>query len=239
LEVISMKLMRNVAAALLSLLPISLAAQTASQVELKVEPSNRTLTVSADGDVTVEPEIAVLHIGFETDLMDAKSTYADGSRRSNAIISVLKDAGIAESAIRSETQHLDRDYTKPHKFKLVQSWLVSAPAGRAAEILDAAVTAGATSSGNIDWAVKDESGLEDRALEMAAERAKAEAAVLARGMGVHLGALIYVNNQMSPPRLVRTIGFALAQAAPAPQPLSIEPQKVSRTATVYAVYSIE
>ena len=237
----SKKMIRNIAAALFALAPLTPAAQTASQAELKVEPSNRTLTVSADGDVTVEPEIAVLHIGFETDLMDAKSAYADGSRRSNAIISALKDAGIAESSIRSETQHLDRDFTKPHKFKLVQSWLVRAPAERAAEILDVAITAGATSSGNIEWTVKDERGLEDQALEKAAERAKAEAAVLARGMGVHLGALIYVNNQMSTPRIpIRPMNsFAMAQAAPAPQPLSIEPQKVNRTATVYAVYSIE
>src|SRR5260370_3782158 len=125
-----MKMMRNVAAVLLSLAPLALAAQTGSQVELKVEPSNRTLTVSADGDVTVEPEIAILHIGFQTDLLDAKSAYADGSRRSNAIVSALKDAGIAERSIRMDKQHLDRDFTKPHKFKLVQSWLVRAPAGR-------------------------------------------------------------------------------------------------------------
>jgi uncharacterized protein YggE len=228
-------------AALFAVLPVVVAAQTASQVELKVEPSNRTLTVSADGDVTVEPETAVLQIGFETDLMDAKAAYADGSRRSNAIISALKDAGIAESAIRSETQHLDRDYTKPHKFKLVQSWTVKAPAERAAEILDVAVTAGATSSGNIEWTVKDERALEDQALEKAAERAKAQAAVLAKGMGVHLGALIYVNNQMTASRFPGRpmAGFALAKSANAPQPLSIEPQKVSRSATVYAVFAIE
>jgi len=229
-------------AALIAALPVVVAAQTASQVELKVEPSNRTLTVSADGDVTMEPEIAVLHVGFETDLMDAKAAYADGSRRSNAIISALKDAGIAESAIRSETQHLDRDYTKPHKFKLVQSWTVKAPAERAAEILDVAVTAGATSSGNIEWTVKDERALDDQALEKAAERAKAQATVLARGMAVHLGALIYVNNQMSiqrfPMQTSRGV-MAMAKTADQVQPLSIEPQKVSRTATVYAVFAIE
>ena len=233
--------MKVIGIALMFCVCLPVAAQTAAQVELRIEPSNRTLTVSAQGGVTAEPEIAILHVGFETDLMDAKSAYADGSRRSNAIISALKDAGIADSAIRSETQHLDRDFTKPHKFKLVQSWTVRAPVERAAEILDASVTAGATSSGNIEWTVKDERGLEDQALEKAAERAKADAARLARGLGVRLGSLIYVNNQMSTPRLPGgpIAGFSIARDTDARKPLSIEPQKVTQTATVYAVFAIE
>jgi uncharacterized protein YggE len=81
---------------------------------MKVEPSNRTLTVSAEEHVTVDPEIAILHIGFETQPEDAKSAYADGSRISNAIIGAIKQAGIAETSIRSESQHLDRDWIRAH-----------------------------------------------------------------------------------------------------------------------------
>ena len=213
-------------------------AQQPGQPELRIEPANRTLTVSAEGEVSVEPEVAILHIGFETQPGDAQSVYADGTRTSNAIIAALKQAGIPESAIRSETQHLDRDYQKPHKFKLVQQWTVKATPERAAEVLDAAVTAGATSSGDIEWTVKDEHALEEQALDRAAARARENAAVLAKGMGVRLGSLIYVSNQLSAIRPIRPMA-ALAREAAAQQPLSIEPNKVSRSATVYAVYSIE
>lgn len=215
-------------------------AQQIGQPELKIDPTNRTLTVSADDEVSVEPEIAILHIGFQTQLGDAQSVYADGSRTSNAIIAALKQAGIPEGSIRSETQHLDRDYDKPHKFKLVQGWTVRAPAGKAAEILDVAITAGATSSGDIEWTVNDEKGLEQQALDKAAARVKESAAVLAKGMGVRLGALIYVSNQAGGggPRPVYAMRAMAAEKA-APQPLSIEPHKVSRSAMVYAVYSIE
>ena len=213
-------------------------AQQPGQPELRIEPANRTLTVSAEGEVSVEPEVAILHIGFETQPGDAQSVYADGTRTSNAIIAALKQAGIPESAIRSETQHLDRDYQKPHKFKLVQQWTVKATPERAAEVLDAAITAGATSSGDIEWTVKDERALEEQALDRAAARARENAAVLAKGMGVRLGSLIYVSNQLSAIRPIRPMA-ALAREAAAPQPLSIEPNKVSRSATVYAVYSIE
>ncbi len=215
-------------------------AQQTNLPQLRIDSANRTLSVNAEEEVTVEPEIAVLHIGFDTQPGDAKSVYAEGTHTSNAIIDALKQAGIAEGAIRSESQHLDRDYTKPHKFKLIQQWTVRAPAARAAEILDVAITAGATSSGEIEWTVNDERALEEQALEKAAERAKSNAAVLAKGMGVKLGELLFASNQVTVVRPMFRASMAMeAKGAAAPQPLSIEPQKVSRQATVYAVFAME
>jgi uncharacterized protein YggE len=216
-------------------------AQQTTQPEMKVDSSNRTLTVSATESVSVEPDLAILHIGFDTTPEDAKAAYADGARASNAIIAAVKQAGIPETSIRSESQYLDRDFSnKQHKFVLHQQWTVKVPPERAAEILDIAVTAGATDSGQIDWTVKDVPVLESQALDRAATRAKQNAEVLAKGMGVRLGSLIYVSNQISSPG-PRPMMFAeqrLSNAAP-PPPLSIEPHQVAREATVYAVFAIE
>jgi hypothetical protein len=187
-------------------------------VQLKIEPTNRTLTVSAEDRVTVEPEVAILHVGFQTQPSDAKAAYAAGAQTSNAIVTALKQAGIPETSIRSEWQRLDSAYSKPHKFTLAQQWTVKVKPERAAEIL------------------------EDKALDGAAARARAQAAVLAKEMGVHLGALVYVSNQVSAP--VFPMRAFANNAAPmaglaAPQALSIEPRKVSCTANVYAVFAIE
>jgi uncharacterized protein YggE len=210
---------------------------------MKVDSSNRTLTVSASDSISVEPDLAILHIGFDTQLEDAQSAYADGARASNAIITAIKQAGIPEASIQSVSQYLDRDYTKQHKFKLSQEWTVKVPPARAAEILDIAVTAGATSSGQIEWTVKDEKALEAQALEKAAARARENAQVLAKGMGVSLGNLIYVSNQLSStlprPVMFEARQFSANAAAPQPPPLSVEPHQVSREATVYAVFAIE
>lgn len=216
-------------------------AQQPTQPELKVDSSNRTLTVSASDSVSVEPDQAILHIGFVTQPQDAKGAYADGTRASNSIISALKQAGVAESAIRSESQYLDRDWTtKLRKYTLHQDWTVKVAPERAAEILDAAINAGATSSGQIEWTVQDEKALEAQALDKAAARARANAEVLAKGMGVRLGSLIYVSNQMSAPSFPRPMPMmAMKAAQAAPEPLAIEPHQVSREATVYAVFAIE
>lgn len=218
-------------------------AQQASQPELKVDSTNRTLTVTANESVDAEPDVAILHIGFETEPSDAKSAYAAGARTSNAIIDAIKQAGIPESAIRSESQFLEPDYTVPksHKFKLTEQWTVRTATERAAQILDIAISAGANSSGEIEWTVKDEAALEEQALDKAAARAKENASVLAKGMGVRLGALIYVSNQISAPSFPRPMvrAFAMAPSAAAAQPLAIEPHRVSRSASVYAVFAIE
>ena len=217
-------------------------AQQTSQVQLKIKPANRTLTVSAEGRVTVDPDVAILHIGFQTQPTDAKSAYAGGAKISNDIINALKQAGIPETSIRSEWQRLDSASGKPHKFTLVQQWTVKTPPERAAEILDIAVAAGATDSGQIDWTVQDERALEDQALDQAAARARADAAVMAKGMGVHLGALVYVTNQISEQRFVAAYannGAPGGAFAAPPMTLAIEPRKVSREAAVYAVFAIE
>lgn len=215
-------------------------AQQIGQPQLQLSATNRTLSVSGFERVTAAADVAILHIGFETQPTDAKKAYADGARLSNAIISAIKDAGIPETAIRSETQHLDRIWDQPHKFKLVQQWTVKTPPERAAEILDVAITAGATSSGDIEWTLNDEKKLEAEALENAAIRARENATVLAKGMGVRLGNLIFTSNELSSGILRPQPVFSMAaKAAAPPPPLSIEPQKVSREATVYAVFTIE
>jgi uncharacterized protein len=225
----------------ISVIGFPLPAQQMTQPELKVDSSNRTLIVSASESISVAPDLAILHIGFDTQPEDAHAAYADGAQASNAIIAAIKQAGVPETSIQSVSQYLDRDWSKQHKFKLSQQWTVKVPPARAAEILDIAVTAGATSSGQIEWTVNDEKALETQALEKAASRARENAQVLAKGMGVSLGNLIYVSNQLASP-MPRPVMFqaeSAARVAAPPPPLSVEPHQVSREATVYAVFAIE
>ena len=113
---------------------------------------------------------------------------------------------------------------------------------RAAEILDIAISVGANNSGQIEWTVKDEKTLEKQALDKAAARAKENAAVLANGMGAHLGTLMSASNQFSATRypmpMMQAAG-GMGSAGAASLQLSIEPHKVSREATVSAVFAIE
>jgi len=204
--------------------------------------NQRTLTVSATENVDAEPDLAILHIGFDTPAEDVKSAHADGARKSNAIIAAVKQAGIPENDIRSESQYLYRVWSEEHRFKMAQQWAVKVPPERAADVLDIAISAGANSSGQIEWTLKDAKALENQALDRAAARAKENAAVLANGMGAHLGGLMSASNQFSAPRFsmpMMQAGGGMGSVGAASLQLSIEPRKVTREATVSAVFSID
>jgi len=229
---------------------VAVSAQQTTQVQLKIESTNRTLTVSAEERVTADPDLAILHMGFQTPPSDAKSAYAAGAKTSNEVVAALKQAGIPETSIRSESQQLKSIDYKAHKFELVQEWTVKTPPERAAEILEIAIAAGATQSGEIDWTMKDVRALEEQALGQAAARVRADAAVLAKSMDARLGQLVYVTNQVSVDRIFTTENRNFASLAQMglgvsamerddKRPLAIEPHKVSRAASVYAVFSIE
>jgi len=219
-------------------------AQFSNGLQIKADSTNRTVTAGGTGRVSVDPEVAILHIGFETKPTDPKSAYDEGARISNAIVSAIKQAGIPEASIRSESQRLEPVDEKNHKFKLTQTWTVKTPPARAGEILDIAISAGATDSGDIDWTVEDVHALEDQALEQAVSRARSDAELMAKAGGAHLGPLLYISNQLVPNAFGLASNYVSAGVADrrekvaAPQ-LAIEPRKVVRTANVYAVFAIE
>lgn len=232
------------------LLPVVARAQ-----QIQVNKDNRTLAITASDSASAMADIATVHIGFLAYGPDAKAAYATGSAISNRIAKSLTAAGVARSALESESQNItetpqfELEKLPPaeqaqKKFLLRQSWTVKTKAGDAARVLNTAINAGANQSGQIDWSVADEDGLEARAAGNALTRAHAVAAQMAQGLGIHLGSLIYASNQGPEDRPVRmramSAGIAGSSGPVAePVPLAIGPSQVERSATVYAVFSIE
>ncbi len=233
-----------------------LIATSAYSQQIQVNKSNRTLAITASDSASVMADTATIHVGFVVYAPDAQTAYAKGSETSNAIAKALTAAGIAKPEIQSESQNISEtpqyelEKLPPaeqaqKKFQLRQSWTVKTKADDAARVLNTAVNAGANQSGQIDWTVADENGLEAQAAGKALARARAIAAQMAQGLGIKLGDLIYASNQNpEPPRPIMMramsagVGAGAAQASE-PPPLAINPRRVERSATVYAVFSIE
>lgn len=117
----------------------------------------------------------------------------------------------------------------------------------AAVVLDAAVQVGANDSGQIDWRMKSSVALDAEAIRRATVRAKAMAESLASASGVTLGAPVYATNSVSGELLLSgnmalnklSPGFARGYADVQTAPLSVEPQRVDRTATVQIIYALQ
>jgi len=234
----------------LSLAAAVLAAAASNAQTIQVNKDNRTIAITATDKVIVMADTATVHIGFIAYGPDSDAAYANGSRISNAIIKAITAAGVPKDTIESENQNVSPvqeyqiDKLTPaekaqRKFQVVQSWTVRTPADDAAKILDVAVKAGANQSGQIDWSLKDENAPQAEAASKALQRARTVADQMAKGLNVKLGALLYANNetQAEPPRPI--MRAAAASAVMKAEPLAINPRRIEKSATVYAVFAIE
>ncbi len=227
-------------------------AAVANAQTIKVDKDNRTIAVTASDKAVTDADLAVVHIGFQVFGPDEQTTYANGSKVSNAIMDALKKMGVPEKSIESENQSIaPNNYHDPKEsemerarkqFVLNQSWTVKAKPDDAAKVLHAAVDAGANRSGQIDWQYQDMNGLQARAAANALKKAQAVAQQMADGLNVKLAGLIYASNQapespVSPMPMVAMKAQAFGAGRVAP--LAINPRQIEESATVYAVFAIQ
>ena len=228
---------------------------TAQQIAISKE--NKTIAISTSDDASALADIAVVTVGFNSYGKDQDGTYADATKTSNAIITALTTAGVPKDAIQSDSQSLspmniytDQDkarYAEGLRFAFVQSWSVTVPAAQAANILHIAITKGANNSGGIRWQFEHEDILQAEAAKKALEHARQIASSMAQGLGTKLGALVYASNQTPPPSgifkqneggpyaALKQLGLLRENVLP----LAITPERITKSATVYAVFSIE
>jgi uncharacterized protein len=236
------------------LLLLLLPAAVVNAQQIAVSKENRTIAVTTNDTATADADTAVVHIGFQNYAADEQTAYTNASKVSNAIAAALANTGVKKDAIESQSQSIARvqpfeiqplppDQKMQHQFVAQQSWTVKTLAKEAASVLDAAVKAGANNSGEIDWSVADPDALEAQAAGKALKRAREIAARMAQGLGTKLGVLVYASNQAEQVRPLpfRRMDAAVPMSAKAQEvePLAVNPRKVTSSATVYAVFSIE
>jgi len=228
----------------------------AQNVQVNVNKDNRTIAITTTDDASAVADIAVVSVGFETYGSDSQQTYADAGTTSNAIMKALLDAGVKKEAIESTEQGIhslgDDDklrVSKGLKFRFAQTWSVTVAAKDAATVLHLAINAGANDSGNIQWKLSSVDLLEAEAAQKALGHAREVAEHMAKGLNAKLGPLVYASNQ-TPPRgilaalamggmTLQTESAALGGRIKRAPPVVITPEKISRSATVYAVFAIE
>lgn len=235
-------------------------AASAGAQGIQVNKENKTIAITTSDSADALADTAVLTIGFNSYGKDQSGTYAEATRISNAIVSALDTAGVNKEAVQSTSQSLspinpgnDDDktrYAQGLRFEFNQHWNVTVPATKAGEILHVAITAGANNSGGIEWKLQQDDALEAEAAKKALEHARQIAERMAHGLGVKLGALLYASNEQ-PNRVffpgvrygatLNTSSASLSSTISKTnlKPLAISPERISKSATVYAVFSIE
>jgi uncharacterized protein len=239
------------AVTLVLLSPLSARAQ-----QIQISRENKTIAITTSDDAAAPADTAVVNVGFQVFGKDQDSTYQEASKTSNSIFASLTSAGIPKDAIESTSQGLSplapageddkARYAQGLRFQFSQVWQVTVTASAAAKVLQLAIASGANNSGNIDWQLRKEDALQAEAAAKALSHAREIASAMAKGLGAKLGALIYASNQ-TPRPVYASLNTVEVQAEPAlastsvakAAPLAISPQRITKTATVYAVFAIE
>jgi uncharacterized protein YggE len=248
--------MRNTWIGIVGLALLVAGTRELSAQQIQVSPTNRTIAVTTTENAERRADTAVVHIGYQLYGPSSDAVTEAASRASNAIVEAEKKLGVAPTAIESDGQSTGpvQDYQQNgltpeekenRKFQAQQSWTVKTSAADVAQVLAAAVAAGANQSGAVDWSVADEGSLTAEAAGKALKHAHEIADQMAAGLGAKLGPLIYASNESQDigmrPMMAKTdqINAMSAPTRIADVKLSLSPPMVTRSATVSAVFSIQ
>jgi len=170
----------------------------------------RTITVSKSGEVSGEPDMAVIRAAIEATGDDQTAVRDELSRRAERLIGALQDAGVDGEAITTDRfgirQRTDRRPVEPtddpqgtdggptfvgtHAFRIEVD-----DADAAGDIVDTALEAGADDIGRIGYTLSEErqAELREEALQSALAAARTEAEFVAGEVEASVGDVVTVD----------------------------------------------
>ena len=178
-------------------------------VENRSDPA--TISVSGEGKVSAVPDIASLSFGVQTGRQKtAQAAMEKLSEDMNAVMEAVKETGVEEKDIRTESLRLFPAYDWnegmqiPRGFEANQSLRVKVrDLDKVGEVLSAATNAGVNQAGGVSFTIDEPEELQREAREKAIDDAKKKAKELARDLGVTLGDLKGFNEGGSPMPMYR------------------------------------
>lgn len=159
-----------------------------------------TITVSGKGEVVVKPDIATVSFGVSAENLDVAKAQTESATKMNKIIDMLKAKGVAEKDIKTTNYNIypRYDYLKTTELyyggkQVLAAYVVSQTVevkirdiSKAGEILSGVGEFGVTDISGLTFTVDKQDDVKDQARELAIQDAKAQAKVLAKGLGVRL-----------------------------------------------------
>jgi len=128
-----------------------------------------TIAVSATGAASAEADLAVVSLGVEVTTESATAAREGVARGVNGVRSALADAGVPDTSVTTTAFGIAPVYDyrdgerEPRGYRAVHSLAVETDPARAGEIVDLAVSAGATNVDGIRFSLSDERRAELRA----------------------------------------------------------------------------
>ena len=165
-----------------------------------------TLAISATGDVMVEPDIAFISLGVQSEARTAEAAMADNRQAMNAVFEALRAAGLSDRDMQTSNFSLqpvydwiEREDSRGNE-RVLRGYSVSNQLTakvddleRLGATLDAVVTSGGNTFNGIRFALEDDSGARDEARRLAMETAIARADLYASAAGYRVSRIVTIS----------------------------------------------
>lgn len=188
--------------ALLALAVLPAAAQDTSH-------DDNTITVVGSGSASGAPDIANVEIGVESRNADVGAAFTATNEKIDNVIQALVEAGVAREDIRTVGLNIYQDFyprgmmMEPTGDEMPVEYVVSnqiritvRDIDLVADAINAAVNAGANNIYGLNFGISDREALEAEARAAAIENARMRAGQLAELVGMELGAVTRINENM-------------------------------------------
>ncbi len=212
---------------MLRLLALSLVLASAANAQgAGAELAPNTVTVTGEGIVSAPPDRAIVRLGILTRGETAAAALRDHEADMARVLREVRGFGIADRQISIEALNLG-DYYGPEGPGGYQAYRIVAVTVDSLRIVPAliasVVESGANRLDGVQYAIRDATPYQNRALDLAMEKARAKAARLATASGRALGPVIAIQEQgvglIQPYERVAVQNAAMDEmAAGAPEP---------------------
>jgi len=219
------------------------AASTASSA------TQRAITVVGVGKAAGTPDVAQVSVGIETRDPSVQKAVADNNTRMTELLAALKGLGIADGDIRTSnfSVYAERapvfgpegtSESGPPTYTVNNQVTVKLrDVTQLANVLDAAVAAGANNIYGVTFTVEDATELEAQARGKAVDDARARAESLAKLAGVSLGEVLSVSEVIGSPGPLYERAVSLVAGMGTGTP--IEAGELEVTMNVQVTYAIQ
>jgi uncharacterized protein YggE len=180
---------------------------TPSSATTDATAPEHTITVGGEGKVTVAPDLAHVQLGVQIQKPTAKAARDAAATAMASVVAAVKALGVMDSDIQTTQISLTAVYDYPTNaapvlrgYRLTNQIAVTVrDLAKLTDVIDNAVTSGATTVDSVSFDVADRTALEAQAREAAAKDARAKADVYATTLGLAITGVASVSEQVSTP----------------------------------------
>ena len=234
------------AAILAVLIGLAGASRTTAQAVVPGPAVATTLSLAAEGEARVVPDMATLSLATQTTAPSASDAMAANAQAMSRVLAALRGAGIAERDLRTSSLNLSPqevyEQGKPPRLIGYQAsnrlTVTVRDLAALGSIIDAGAGAGATTIGGVSFGFTDPASAQNSARLAAVKALEDKASLYAQAVGYHIVRLVSLSEGAGEDPGLAVPRVQIRMAAKAAQPTPVEAGETTVRIAVTGVFEL-